>query len=446
MSAIRTDIAVAGAGVAGLAAAAALAGAGFKVALVHRGPPLSAQGGQPAPPVPVQGAPTPAFEAYDDRVYAISPESRALLESVGAWDRLDPSRVAPVYDMRVYPAPATQKRPLSRDELHLSAYEARADALAWIIEQRQLQRALAASLPRRVREVVGEVSGLQWQPDGRAVVLQLADGTALRSALLVGADGAGSAVRAHAGIALQGRSYDQRAVVAHLRCERGHRDTAWQWFGPHGVLALLPMPEWPGLPADAVDADPVQGRIVSLVWSTSPERAQALLDGTPDVLAASIGEVTGHALGGLHSLTKPRAFDLARRWAVSPIGDRVVLVGDAAHVMHPLAGQGLNVGLGDVASLAAVLGEARTGFVGSGFDPGHALLLRRHRRRRAEPVAAMLALTDALQRLFGPGAQAPAALAMRLVRDAGWRFIASQPLLRRQLSRYATRQAPARGA
>ncbi|MEZ5651491.1 MAG: FAD-dependent monooxygenase [Burkholderiaceae bacterium] len=423
MTQIRTDIVVVGAGVAGLTAAASLAGAGFKVVLVHRGPAIAGL------------ASAPLAGPFDPRVYAISPENAGLLRSVGAWQALVAARVAPVYDMRVFPRAGLA--PGHVDELHLSAYEGRTESLAWIIEQDNLLRALAAAMPGRVRETTGEIAGIAWSQDGRSVTVDLEDGQRVRAALLVGADGARSAVRAHAGIAVQGDAYDHHAVVAHLHCEAGHRDTAWQWFGDHGVLALLPLPDSADVGPPA--ADPVSGRMVSIVWSTAPGRARSLVEGGAQALGEAVAEVAGGLLGEMRPISDPIAFPLARRWASSPIGERLVLIGDAAHVMHPLAGQGLNVGLGDVLDLTEVLAQARGRFSGSGFDPGQALLLRRHRRRRAEPVGSMLALTDGLQRLFGPATASPAALPLRAVRDAGWRLFARQALLRRQLTRAATR-------
>lgn len=439
MTQIRTDIAVVGAGVAGLAAACALSGAGFKVVLVHRGP------------APVRDAYKVPVGPFDRRVYAISPESAGLLADVGAWDALAAGRLAPVYDMRVYPRAGLGVG--DADELHLSAWEAHADALAWIIEQDNLQHALSVSLPKKVREVTAGLDGIDWTDDGRAVIARLDDGSRVRASLLVGADGASSAVRAHAGMPRVGGAYDHHAIVAHLLTARGHRDTAWQWFGEHGVLALLPLADSAldaahtagAFAAAAGGAGPfvsegTHGRAVSLVWSTGPDRAGALLADGAEALSRSVQAVVGDLLGEMRVIGEPAAFPLARRWVPDPVAERLVLVGDAAHQMHPLAGQGLNVGLGDVGDLAAVLGQARASFAGSGFDPGQPLLLRRYRRRRAEPVAAMLTVTDGLKALFGPRAAGVPGLPLRLLRDAGWRAFARQGLLRRQVLRYTTRQ------
>ncbi len=419
------DVAVVGRGAVGLAAALALSRAGLRATLI--GAPLAADG---------DGG---EIDAWDLRVFALSPATRTLLESIGVWHALDAARVAPVYDMRVYPAFGS-----ASDALHFSAYEARVEALAWIVEQRNLLRALGQAARFAGLQIVDErFDGIDADPRGPqpasgavpepTIPFRLEGGRRLSARLLVGADGAASRVRESAGLAWSVSDYPQRALVAHFDTERPHRDIAWQWFGRDGILALLPLP-LPLPPASGAGAAP--GR-VSMVWSAPHELADALLAMTPDELAARVQHAAGSALGAMTSISRVQAFPLRLGRAGSMIGPRVALAGDAAHLVHPLAGQGMNLGLGDVAVLARQLRERSPG-----ADPGERLLLRRYARARAEPVAAMRSATDALQRLFDPTRRpAPAALAP-LVESAvalGWRAVAGSRWLKRQLVAQAVR-------
>ena len=205
-------------------------------------------------------------------------------------------------------------------------------------------------------------------------------GATLRARLLVGADGANSAVRAAAGIGSRSTDYEQTAVVCNFRCAKPHLDTAWQWFTDEGVVALLPLPD----------------DHVSLVWSAPRTLAQQLLALPPAELARRVTARSGGVLGDLQPAGIVASFPLRLVVVDRLIAPRIALVGDAAHVVHPLAVQGLNLGLQDVASLLEVL-RGREAF----RDIGDTVLLRRYERSRAEPVAMMRAATDGLARLFG---------------------------------------------
>jgi ubiquinone biosynthesis UbiH/UbiF/VisC/COQ6 family hydroxylase len=210
-------------------------------------------------------------------------------------------------------------------------------------------------------------------------LLDLADGTRIAAGLVVGADGAGSAVRAAAGINVELKPYGQTAVVSNFRCERPHLNTAWQWFTAEGVVALLPL----------------SGERVSLVWSAPDALAATLRTLAADAFAERVNERSARALGALAPIGAIHAFPLRRLTVQRLVGPSLALVGDAAHVVHPLAGQGLNLGLQDVDALLRAIG-AREAVRAIG-DP---IVLRRYERARAEPIGLMRVTTDGLARLF----------------------------------------------
>jgi ubiquinone biosynthesis UbiH/UbiF/VisC/COQ6 family hydroxylase len=278
----------------------------------------------------------------------------------------------------------------ARSALAFDAYRAGVAELAWIVEDGLLQAALweALSCAEGVRVVAPDrLERLEIAPE--AARLQLRSAATHTARLVVGADGAHSLVRDQAGIAVSDAAYAQRAVVANFSCGRAHRNTACQWFQGGPVLALLPLP----------------GDHVSMVWSTGEVEAERLLALEPQALCRAVAAASGQALGELRLVTPARAFPLHRLSARRMVAPRVALVGDAAHVIHPLAGQGANLGLQDARELAAVL-AAREPM----RDPGDLALLRRYERARAGDVRAMDAAVHGLYRLFGARARACATL------------------------------------
>jgi len=301
------------------------------------------------------------------------------------------------------------------DELDFDAYGAAVERLATIGEEAELLRVLAAACdfaPGLLREIAPFV-GMRVAGD-RAQV-ELGSGRVIATRLVVAADGAGSAVRAAAGISAEEHSYGQTAVVANFRAERAHDATAFQWFCDEGVVALLPLTEHRGEPA------------VSLVWSASADLAINLLALDAETLARRVSVRSGGVLGNLAPLGAARGFPLRRLTVSRLVGPRLALVGDAAHVVHPLAGQGLNLGLADVSELLAVV-AAREAF----RDIGDPVLLRRYARHRAEPIGLMRATTDGLARLF----EIDAPLAKRL-RNGGMSLVNRIGPLKRALIRQA---------
>lgn len=385
----RFDAVVAGAGLVGLATAAALARSGLAVAIVDRARP---------------GAATGPVEEWDRRVYAISPGSARFLRTLGAWQELACERIAAVESMWIAgDAGAT---------LEFSAYDAGERALAWIVEERALRGALrAAAFAAGVTSHEGAAcERLAWSSD--EALLTQGDGSEIAARLVVGADGLESWVRAAAGLDAKRRAWQQLGVVAKFATELPHRGCARQWFRDDGsVLAWLPLP----------------GSRISIVWSAPEALAHELVGLAPADLATRVGEAGGSALGALMPLGTAAAFPLHSLRVASPVARRLALVGDAAHGVHPLAGQGVNLGFGDAEALAGVL-AAR----GPIADCGAALLLERYARRRAEPVLAMQTAIETLGRLFALRSRA-----VRTVRNAGMSAIDRLPLLKNVLARAA---------
>src|SRR5207249_358116 len=258
-------------------------------------------------------------------------------------------------------------------------------ALAWIVENRALTAALIEVVRTTAHvDVIApcEPQTVAWSAD--AARITLADGRNLSARLVVGADGVRSWIRREAGIAREPQSYGQTAIVANFAAERAHRGRAFQWFVEGaGVLAWLPLP----------------GRRISIVWSAPDALAQELLALDAATLSARVGGAGGLALGPLTLITPPAAFPLSFLRLASAVAHRLALVGDAAHGVHPLAGQGVNLGFGDAATLTEVLGAR-----GPIADAGAPILLERYARKRALPVLSMQIVTDGLVRLFrAPG-------------------------------------------
>jgi 2-octaprenylphenol hydroxylase len=378
-------IVVAGAGPVGLALACACAEMEVRVV-------------DPAP------APLPPVDAFDARIFALSTGTRSLLRDVGAWDRLDPSRVTPVRRMDVFGDGGAK----------LSFSGRPGAALAWIVEAGRLSWALeeqAASAGGVAIQRGATVQRFEPQAGGTRVVLE--DGATLDADLLVGADGPESRIRTLLGVGVEKRSYAETAIVANFDTEKEHGHAARQWFRADGVLAWLPLP----------------GRRISIVWSAPDAVAAELAALEPAELAVRVRDAGGAALGDLGILSKPVRFPLRLTVVDRTVAEGVALVGDAAHGVHPLAGQGVNLGFQDARVLAHELAER------SPLErPGDLRVLRRYARTRREDVTAMQFVTDGLDRLFASGAPGASWL-----RNAGLGFVDGQPWIKGALSDRAMR-------
>ena len=384
------DVAIVGAGLVGASLALALERSALSVALIE-------------PRVPAASG-----ELWDSRVYAISPGSAAFLEAVGAWQGVDAERVARVETMRIF-----GDEPSAR--LEFSAYDAGLRELAFIVENGRLQRALwqcVSHAPHVRIYCPATCDALLQHADYSEVVLS--GGVTLRAKLVVGADGAQSWVREQVRIKVTAHDYAQSAVVANFASAQPHHDTAYQWFRPDGVLALLPLP----------------GNRVSMVWSTADAYAQELLALDAGALAQRVGEASDGVLGAIGTLnviTPAVAFPLRLQRVEQFVTPRFALVGDAAHNVHPLAGQGVNLGFRDARELAAVLCDR-----GAQHDCGDYTLLRRYERARKEDVLSMQLATDGLQKLF-----ASRAVWLSRARNLGMQIVQSQPFIKNLLVKHA---------
>lgn len=388
----KENIVVCGTGIVGLAAALGLARAGFQVSLLG-----------PRNAVPVYDANT-----WCPRVYAVSAASQAFLHELGVWASLNENRVTPVHAMDI--------RGDASGRVNLNAWQAATTHLAWILESSELERVLQQAVTLMgVNWITENFSSLQ----PGAVLTE--SGRTLAAALVVGADGAGSAVRKAAGIQHQSRPYGHTGVVAHLTAQLPHQNVAYQWFTGDSVLALLPMPDTP------------DGSQVSMVWSMPAAQANDLLalakNQQESWLASHLNAATAGQLGALSLRSSVHGFPLFLESSGMSL-EGVALVGDAAHRVHPLAGQGLNLGLGDVQALLQCL-QAKEPFRAAGDER----IMARYRRARAQPVLAMSLATDGLQKLFG--IQAPPVV---WARNLGMQCVDRVPFIKRFLINAAAGQ------
>ncbi len=390
MSRRLRDVVVVGGGVVGSACALALAQAGLQVALVEAGEPARWSRDTP-----------------DLRVFAFAHDNARLLEALGVWPEILAARAQSYREMRVWDA-------AGGGELHFDADALARTELGWIVEQSLLAETLWHAAERAGVELLqpASLNGLEQRAEG--VRLRLADGTTLDARIAVAADGGRSQLRELAGIGVSAHDYRQRGVVAYIETEQPHRLTAWQRFLPGGPLAFLP-----------VDGE----RRSSIVWSLPEDEATRVLALDDAAFGVELTNAFAGRLGKAVPVSARAAFPLRRQLAKAQLAGRVLVIGDAAHVVHPLAGQGVNLGLRDVAALRDSVLEARRG--GREFDAPHRLQ-RWARNRRSDNVVSTLAF-EAINRVYSNDAVLPtflrghslsAANALVPLRNALWRHAA----------------------
>jgi 2-octaprenyl-3-methyl-6-methoxy-1,4-benzoquinol hydroxylase/2-octaprenylphenol hydroxylase len=366
------DVLIIGGGVAGLACASLL-----RNFLHARREPLRIgvlEARAPRPPAADAG---PGL-----RVFAIATAGRAILEACGGWSTLPPGMAAPYERMRVWQAGST---PFGAGSIGFDAADSGAPELGHIVDHDWLRLGLWNGLTDPAGAPVDLLTGVPpagVRADPEAMTVQLADGKDLRARLLVGADGTDSWVRAQLQLPTTVRDYGQLAVVGHVSSERPHERTAWQCFTPGGPVALLPLAD---------------GRS-SIVWSCFEAEAREIVTLTDDEFDARLTAATGQVLGRLRATTPRLALPLAARHTHRYTGARFALIGDAAHQIHPLAGQGINLGLLDVVALAGTLATHLLGMRLA--DPGDPQVLRRYERRRKGANLLTMAAMEGLHRVF----------------------------------------------
>lgn len=352
------DIAIVGAGMVGAALALKLARAGFDVAVIE----------------PRAPAPWSENDDVDLRVVALAPSSARLFADLDIWSDLVAARACAYRHMQVWDA-------LAPGELNFDAAERGESALGWIVENRAIQHLLWQRLQHAANVTLrcpARVTATGTDEHRRTLTLD--DDTMLSARLVVAADGANSALRDMLGIATRERDYAQRAIVAHVATQRAHEFTAWQRFLPGAVLAFLPLSD---------------GRC-SIVWSLPENEATRILALDDQQFCAALGAAFDFRLGTIAATTPRAAFPLRLRTAERYLAPRFALIGDAAHVVHPLAGQGVNLGLRDAQELGAILIAARDAKRNFASES----TLRKYERRRRSDNTLSAHAFDVIQRVF----------------------------------------------
>ncbi|SCX49408.1 2-octaprenylphenol hydroxylase [Pseudomonas sp. NFACC32-1] len=382
---LRADLLIVGAGMVGSALALALQGSGLQVLLVD-GSPMSVK-------------PFDSQAPFEPRVSALSAASQRILERLGVWGGIAARRASPYTDMHVWDGSGT-------GQIHFSAASLHADVLGHIVENRVVQDALLDRLHDCDLGLLANARLEQMRRSGDEWLLTLADGRTLRAPLVIAADGANSAVRRLTGVATREWDYLHHAIVTSVRSARPHRMTAWQRFTDNGPLAFLPLER--------------DGRHdwCSIVWSTTPGEAQRLMALDDGTFCGELERAFEGQLGQVIEADPRLCVPLRQRHAKRYVAEGLALIGDAAHTIHPLAGQGVNLGFLDAAVLAEVLLQAS----GRGERLADVKVLSRYERRRMPHNLALMAAMEGFERLF----QADP-LPVRWLRNTGLRLVDGLP-------------------
>ncbi|PHX42270.1 2-octaprenyl-3-methyl-6-methoxy-1,4-benzoquinol hydroxylase [Pseudomonas sp. NZIPFR-PS5] len=376
----RADLLIVGAGMVGSALALALRDSGLNILVVDGGP--------------LTVKPFVADAPFEARVSALSIASQRILERLGVWDGIVARRVSPYSDMHVWDGSGTGK-------VHFSASSVHAQVLGHIVENRVVQDALVERLHASDIGLLADVRLEQMRHSGDDWLLTLSDGRTLRAPLVVAADGANSTVRRMTGTATREWDYLHHAIVTSVRTADSHRKTAWQRFTDHGPLAFLPL-------------DREGEHWCSIVWSVTPEQSERLMKLDDERFCRELENAFEGRVGPVISADSRLCVPLRQRHAKRYIAPGLALIGDAAHTIHPLAGQGVNLGFLD----AAVLAEVLRGAVERGERLADERVLSRYERRRMPHNLTLMAAMEGFERLF----QADG-LPVRLLRNAGLKMV-----------------------
>ncbi|MDR7025486.1 2-octaprenyl-3-methyl-6-methoxy-1,4-benzoquinol hydroxylase [Pseudomonas peli] len=382
---MQADLIIVGAGMVGSALALALQDQGLEILLVD-GSPLSVKPFDPQ-------------AAFEPRVSALSVASQRILERLGVWEGIAARRVCPYGEMQVWDGSGT-------GQIHFSAASVHAESLGHIVENRVVQDALLERLHDSSIGLLPSARLEQLRRSGEGWLLSLNDGRELRAPLVIAADGANSAVRRLAGCATREWDYLHHAIVTSVRCAKPHQATAWQRFTDDGPLAFLPL------------AGPAGEHWCSIVWSVTPTEAERLMALDDAGFRRALGFAFEHRLGEVLQADPRLCIPLRQRHAKRYVEDGLALIGDAAHSIHPLAGQGVNLGFLDVAVLAEVLLHAMQ----RGERLSDVKVLSRYERRRMPHNLAMMAAMEGFERLF----QADP-LPVRWLRNSGLNWVDDLP-------------------
>lgn len=361
---MRADLIIVGAGMVGSALALALQHSGLQILLLDGGS-LSVK-------------PFDQSAAFEPRVSALSAASQRILERLGAWDGIAARRTSPYGEMQVWDGSGT-------GQVHFSAASVHAEVLGHIVENRVVQDGLLDALYEADLGLLPGARLEQLRRSGDDWLLTLTDGRELRAPLVIAADGANSAVRRLAGCATREWDYLHHAIVTSVRCSKPHQQTAWQRFTDDGPLAFLPL-------AKVDDAE----HWCSIVWSTTPAEAERLMALDDAAFCHELGKAFEWRLGDVLESDPRHCIPLRQRHAKRYVEPGLALIGDAAHTIHPLAGQGVNLGFLDAAVLAEVLMHA----LERGENLADIKVLGRFERRRMPHNLAMMAAMEGFERLF----------------------------------------------
>lgn len=398
------DVVIVGAGITGAAMALALAPGKLRIAIMDSKPLLTAETGDAGD-----------VHGFDPRVSAITPASRRLFEQLDIWAMMPQDRLGAYRYMHVHEADGTASIDFSAADIH-------APELGHIIENRVILRALHDGVRQQAENnrltILAPATWQDYTPDpGNGARLGLDDGSQISARLLIAADGANSQLRQRAGFRTREWDYEHQAIVTTVRTRDAHGQTARQCFMDEGVLAFLPL----------ADHDSSQ-HYTSIVWSLQPQRAAALMAMDEADFCAELSLASAHWLGPVSACAQRYSFPLRQRHARQYFDDAVVLIGDAAHSIHPLAGQGANLGLLDVQVLARELLNATR----AGRELNDPVVLRRYQRARKPHNLAMMAMMEGFKRLYEDQP-----LPIRWLRNAGMRTVDRWPALKNQLIREA---------